>query len=757
MTGTVLQMLCLAALGAMPVQAQESVVLVDAGGFENVSTYPPGDLQRITDGLARWLPAGDPAQIVPLAGSAYGTVLRRSQTGTDNLDLVGFPGPSNGVLVVEFDARVSDPSVRTLDVMLLPETGSQMASLLGWGTVAGQLCYYDGQAWIPAMDLDAEWHHYQAINYLDGESAQQWDLKVDGQPLLTGLPWRNSFPAWTRFSRLRIGAIRGPAGAYAELDNLVIRGVMDPLPSDELLLSGLRAGPEGLSFCFYAEEGTDYLVEASPSLGSPLWQPWRALAGAGALVELVAAMLAPQEYFRVSTLPPRLPAGYNDGYRGIWFTLGQFFVRGEERWDKYSGGLGTYTANHVPIAYYAPEVNKTFFVYGGTIANQRHLLIMASYYDHRTHQVPRPTLVHDKGGVNDPHDNPTICLDGEGYVWVFISGRGRARPGFKYRSREPYSVASFQRMLEQEFTYPQPKFVPGRGFFHLFTKYTDGRELYWETSQKGRPWSADQKLAGIGGHYQVSNNQGEKIGTFFNRHPGGNVDRRTDLYYVQTEDWGETWTTADGEALSVPLTSVANPARVIDYAAQGKLVYTLDLAFDRQGHPQLLYITSFGHEPGPENDPRDWVLTKWTGTSWESYVVCQSDHNYDFGSLYLGPERWLIIGPTETGPQSYQTGGEMAVWESQDQGRTWRLLRQITRDSDYNHTYARRPVNATDPFFAFWADGNPLQNSPSRLYFSDSTGAQVWQLPYDMTHLMASPQPVFQVSNAKFPRPKEPH
>ena len=34
------------------------------------------------------------------------------------------------------------------------------------------------------------------------------------------------------------------------------------------------------------------------------------------------------------------------GYRGIWFTLGQFSEYG----DKYSGGLGTYTMKHIPMA-----------------------------------------------------------------------------------------------------------------------------------------------------------------------------------------------------------------------------------------------------------------------------------------------------------------------------------------------------------------------------------------------------------------------
>lgn len=66
-----------------------------------------------------------------------------------------------------------------------------------------------------------------------------------------------------------------------------------------------------------------------------------------------------------------------DGYRGIWFTLGQFSEYG----DKYSGGLGTYTSSHVPVAIYSKQAKKTFFVYGGTTAqNERHLLIMISFF-----------------------------------------------------------------------------------------------------------------------------------------------------------------------------------------------------------------------------------------------------------------------------------------------------------------------------------------------------------------------------------------
>jgi hypothetical protein len=425
-----------------------------------------------------------------------------------------------------------------------------------------------------------------------------------------------------------------------------------------------------------------------------------------------------------------------DGYRGIWFTLGQFSKHG----DKYSGGLGTYTANHVPMAVYSPAVDKTFFTYGGTRQkDERHLLIMASYYDHKTGQVPRPTIVHDKQGVNDPHDNGSLNLDDQGHVWIFISGRARARPGFKYRSREPFSVAAFDRVSEEEMTYPQPWFVPGRGWFHLFTKYTGGRELYWETSPDGLTWSADRKLAGMGGHYQVSGEHAGKFASFFNYHPGGNVDRRTNLYYVQTEDYGVTWATAEGKPLHVPLSDIKNPALVIDYEAQGKLMYTCDLNFDRNGRPLLLHVTSRGAEPGPENDPRELTLTRWDGHDWQTRAIARTDHNYDMGSLWLSGDAWKVIAPSAPGPTPYGGGGEMCLSSSRDEGRTWTLATQITTNSPLNHNYARRPLHARDPFFAFWADGDPARFSESRLYFCDSTGEHVRQLPYDMEGPFATP------------------
>lgn len=719
-------------------QTNEQVVLADVGGFEDDAVYPVGDLRPVTDGGASWKPASStPAQIISLGtNNPYGKVLRRMQTGTNNTDILSFFPVTSGLLTVEFDARASTMGSRTLDVFLLPSSGNEV-SLLGWGMVSNYLCYYNGSSWVGIRTIDTNWHRFAMINHLSGPAFGSWYLKLDGAVIATNLPWRNSYAEGTAFSRVRIGAIYGTNGPYADVDNLVVSGEVTAMATEKILLTNAIGGAGTFAFSFRTNTNSEYLVESKRALPAPEWSPLAIVPGTGTDTRYTNQPATnAAEFYRVKKLPA---PGYADGYRGIWFTLGQVSEYG----DKYSGGLGTYTANHIPIAIYAAAVNKTFFVYGGTIKDQKHLLIMASYYDHATGQVPRPTLVLDKQGVADPHDNGALALDAQGYVWVFVSGRATARLGWKFRSKQPYSVADFEFIRQDEMTYPQPRYIPGFGFFNLFTKYTNGRELYWETSTNGVNWSPHQKLAGIGGHYQVSNVRADGlVASFFNRHPGGNVDKRTDLYYVQTANYGATWTTAGGVPLTLPLTTTNNPALVIDYASQAELMYTCDLNFDTNGHPVLLYIVSHNYQPGPAGDPRTWTIARWTGTQWITSAVCQSDHNYDMGSLYIQPDRWLVIAPTQNGPQVWQTGGEMALWSSQDLGQTWTLLRQITTNSIYNHTYARRPLNAKDPFFAFWADGDPTQFSPSRLYFGNSDGTHVWQLPYDMSSPLASPQEI---------------
>ena len=475
---------------------------------------------------------------------------------------------------------------------------------------------------------------------------------------------------------------------------------------------------------------TEFPFQTNPSLAS------RRLFLRRSLGRLAAAYWAADALARAEDAAAKLAASPKDnGYRGIWFTLGQKSEHG----DKYSGGLGTYTANHVPMAIYAAAVEKTFFVYGGAKEGKRHLLAMASYYDHRRHLVPRPTIVHDKQGVDDPHDNPSICLDGQGHLWVFVSGRAKARPGFIYRSTQPYSTDTFECISQREFTYPQARWIDGQGFLFLFTKYTNGRELYFSTSPDGRRWTPDRKFAGMGGHYQTSHQIGKRVITAFNMHPGGDVDKRTNLYYLQTDDMGVTWRNVRGEAVELPLNAPQNPALARDYQQEKQLIYIQDLDLDANGRPVILYNTSPDFRPGP-GVPRWFTVAHWNGDRWEYGQVTPANHNYSTGSLYLEKDgTWRIVGPTEKGPQPVGSGGEIGIWTSKDQGRSWSKEHDVTRASSRNHNYVRRPMNPNPEFYAFWSDGNPETFSKANLYFVNWTGDKVWSLPYDMTGEFAEP------------------
>jgi len=430
-----------------------------------------------------------------------------------------------------------------------------------------------------------------------------------------------------------------------------------------------------------------------------------------------------------------------EGYRGIWYSNQP---QNDQYVYKYSGGLGTYCAKHNPFAVYVAAVNRTFFCYGGTTPEGRTLLHMVSYYDHGTGMVPRPTILVNKR-TTDAHDNPVISVDAAGYIWIFSSSHGTARPSYVWVSAEPHSIDSFERVLTTNFSYPQPWYVPGRGFLFLHTKYGGGRRLYQMTSPDGRTWTQPRLLAAMEmGHYQVSWRQGKKVGTAFNFHPRPRgLNWRTNLYYMETTDFGGTWRTAQGEELKLPLTSPNSPALVHDYRREGLNVYMKDLAFDSRGRPVILYVTSGGWESGPKNDPRTWRTARWTGTRWEIHGSIASDNNYDMGSLHIErDDLWRLIAPTQPGPQRYNTGGEVALWTSADRGKTWRMQKQLTRNSTFNHTYCRKPVDAHPDFYALWADGHGRRRSESRLYFCDKAGERVRRLPPVMKKDLAQPEPI---------------
>ncbi len=425
-----------------------------------------------------------------------------------------------------------------------------------------------------------------------------------------------------------------------------------------------------------------------------------------------------------------------DGYMGLWTRSPQTF----NQKSVYAGGLGTFSSQLRPMAIYSPEYRKTFFVYSGTSSpDTSHLQIMISEYDHRSGKVPHPVIVYDKMGVNDPQDNASITIDTGGYIYVFISGRGRTRPGLIFRSIMPGSIQQFEKIFEGEMIFPQPWVLKDSCIFLMYTKVLNGRELYWMSGGNGRNWSPAVKLAGMGGHDQVSGKYGNTVYSVFNYHPGGDRNSRTNLYLIKTDDLGKTWKNIEGKVIDVPLTSPENSALIKDYHAGGKLVYIYDLNFDRLGNPVILALVSNHFLPGPQGAPRELMVIRWNGEEWSFAKVTETDHNYDMGTIFTSDNTWKILMPGENAPQTNGTGGEIVLWTSNDMGLTWTLNREITSGSRYNHAYPRRVYNPDDKFVSFWADGDAYRISESHLYFTDSRFEKVWRLPYRMVREWEKP------------------
>lgn len=424
-----------------------------------------------------------------------------------------------------------------------------------------------------------------------------------------------------------------------------------------------------------------------------------------------------------------------DGYRGIWYMNERV---GGEYVYKYSGGFATYPQWHAPIAVHAPAVETTFFVIGGSGATPSEssdtLVHLVGAFDHRRGVVSRPVRLLDKQ-TEDAHDNPVLSIDGAGHLWVFSAAHGTSRPAYVHRSVRPYDTSDWELVTTTNFSYPQPWYLAGRGeFLFLHTRYQQGqRALHVMRSRDGRTWSEPERLAHIDmGDYQVSWPHGDTVGTAFDMHPssgraGRGLNYRSNIYYVETPDAGRTWRTADGRAVTLPITAVDHPSRVLDSLTDDRSVYLKDLAFDDAGRPIILYLTSRGFMPGPASGPFVWFTARWTGQAWEHRRLTESDHNYDHGSLYVerdaaGRTRWRVIAPTDPGPQPYGAGGEMVMWTSGDEGATWQRARTLTRGSPRNHGYARKPLGAHPGFYAIWADGDARRPSSSAIYVATRDG-----------------------------------
>ena len=93
------------------------------------------------------------------------------------------------------------------------------------------------------------------------------------------------------------------------------------------------------------------------------------------------------------------------------YTLGNFSTYGDK---VFQGAWVLNTAKHIPSCHSFSEVKPDFFriteAPGPKMKNTCFAMI-GMFESMRTGKVSKPVIVHDKLGVDDPHDNPSLAID----------------------------------------------------------------------------------------------------------------------------------------------------------------------------------------------------------------------------------------------------------------------------------------------------------------------------------------------------------
>jgi len=120
--------------------------------------------------------------------------------------------------------------------------------------------------------------------------------------------------------------------------------------------------------------------------------------------------------------------------------------------------------------------------------------IVGEYYEGKI----RYTILSDVyTPILDYHDHPTLVVDADGYIWVFLEQHATTSP-HTYRSTKPYNITKFTKIVEgvtARVDYPKTYVYPNGNFIQWLRTGALGEVgLGVRTSTDGVTWSSIQKV-----------------------------------------------------------------------------------------------------------------------------------------------------------------------------------------------------------------------------------------------------------------------
>lgn len=415
-------------------------------------------------------------------------------------------------------------------------------------------------------------------------------------------------------------------------------------------------------------------------------------------------------------------------FRGVWYGSGRQNTLPGHAYV-YAGGKATYSAWHRPMAVYAAEVNKTFFVFGD--ARNRPAV---SVFEHEAGRFAAPLALGTNPDGN-AHRNPTLLIDEDGYLFVFYGYHGGAQPIHVLRSRYPYDMTSWVRMADLtdgNGSYANPwQLRPGE---ILVPHRQPSGWCFKKSRDQAVTWSDTVELASFSTYEGTSTVYGlttAETGPFpcsvhfaWSRLGGGSEDairtkhlwaRRYNLYYARSDDGGDTWRRSTGAPYELPITEDA-AEKLYDSGEHG--TWIKDLVVVPDGGPLILFV-----DGDADTYRSTWKVARRTGEGWEITDLATSDHMYDGGAFcVIKADDIRLYGPTAPA-QPGCDGGNIEEWQSTDGGKTWNKLRALTHGDTTSHNHVKTVRNherSDGQFRVMWSCGDgqsPPDDTEVTLYY----------------------------------------
>jgi len=314
--------------------------------------------------------------------------------------------------------------------------------------------------------------------------------------------------------------------------------------------------------------------------------------------------------------------------------------------------------------------------------------IMAGRFDLTTHATTTVDL-YGQFFQSDDHDNPAFLKNPDGTFTAFFAPHGGASVRVRNFSLNPngsFSLGSLSTLSESSqvsgsngWTYANPYRLSSENKTYLFSRGPNFNPVYRVRDDATGTWGTAKTFISNPNqrpYVKYDSNNTDRVGfTFTDAHPR-NVDNNIYYSYMKNGAYWRADNTKIKDLSAGPITpadmsgsigTIWNHTQHVP--TQGDNSWVWDIATDPTGHPVIAFTTF------PDDLHHQYHWARWTGTSWDDYVImnnagpyigASSEGNYSAGIALDHTDPTIVY-------QSWQNAGtwNLQQWKLNTDGQTW--------------------------------------------------------------------------------------